>query len=80
MKNIIKDYAIFITILNDKFKFKDKNKFENDFLELIDSMKEGAIEQNVLMQKFFGLIFMNTSLKPEEIIENMLKETKALYG
>jgi len=64
-RNPLEDYDKLIEVLDNKFKFKDRVKFEKELLDLISGVKvNSANDTNFFADKFFSLIKDNSS-EPE---------------
>lgn len=56
-KDIVEDYLLFVEALDDKFDFKDKDKFEEELFNLIETIKpDSAFDVDEIRNNFFALI------------------------
>lgn len=79
-EKLVKDYVEFIDGLDAKFKFYDKDKFEDDFVLFLKKniKKNVATDPERIEEQFFLVLRENSSLTIEQIMEMAKKELENL--
>lgn len=83
--DLVQDYMDFINALDYKFAFEDKDKFEDDFILLMNEINpNGTYDAGSVFEHFVKLINKHSSIKNlEDNVDFAVAELKALgknYG
>jgi len=82
--DIVDDYIQFINALNYKFKFENKDKFEDEFIELLSKLKKDSpSDADEVYEDFIHLIEKHSTEDFEDIAKSAGYELKSLgnsYG
>lgn len=75
--DLVNDYAQFVNALNYKFHFKDKDKFEEDLINLIKTIDpSGTYDADAVYSKFINLLLKHGNAI--DIEENAIKAVEEL--